>query len=109
MARESFFLALKSDSLDRFEQVERSKKPELEETSFMDIQVLKNALVKLSQSQNGLNWLYGIIAVKVQLISKANLMYLFEPKKERKYFCGSAQASKMDQIIKIMAHYHGNQ
>jgi hypothetical protein len=35
-------------------------------------------------------------------------MYLFEPKKERKYFCGSAQASKMDQIIKIMAHYHGN-
>ena len=48
MARESFFLALKSDSLDRFEQVERSKKPELEETSFMDIQVLKNALVKLS-------------------------------------------------------------
>ena len=25
MARESFFLALKSDSLDRFEQVERSK------------------------------------------------------------------------------------
>ena len=29
-------------------------------------------------------------------------------KNERKYFCISTLASKMGQIIKIMAHYHAN-
>ena len=29
-------------------------------------------------------------------------------KNERKYFCISALASKMGQIIKITAHYHAN-
>ena len=44
--------------------------------------------------------------VEGQLISKAKLS--FEPKNERKYFYISALASKMGQIIKIMAHYHAN-
>ena len=35
-------------------------------------------------------------------------MSLFEQKNERKYFCISALAPQMDQIIKIMAHYHAN-
>ena len=45
---------------------------------------------------------------KGQLISKANFECSFEPKNERKYFCISALASKMGQIIKIMGHYHAN-
>ena len=36
------------------------------------------------------------------------MMSSFEPKTEQKYLCISALASKMGQIIKIMAHYHGN-
>ena len=44
--------------------------------------------------------------VEGQLISKAKLS--IEPKNERKYFYISALASKMGQIIKIMAHYHAN-
>ena len=35
-------------------------------------------------------------------------MFLFKPKNEQKYSCISALASKMGQIIKIMAHYHAN-
>ena len=35
-------------------------------------------------------------------------MSSFEPKNERKYFCIAALASKIDQIIEIMAHYHAN-
>ena len=44
--------------------------------------------------------------VEGQLISKAK--FSFEPKNERKYFYISALASKMGQIIIIMAHYHAN-
>ena len=35
-------------------------------------------------------------------------MSSFEPKNELEYFCISALASKLGQIIKIMAHYHAN-
>ena len=45
---------------------------------------------------------------KGQLISKANSKLFIWTKKQRKYFCISALASKMGQIIKIMAHYHAN-
>ena len=34
--------------------------------------------------------------------------FSFEPETELKYFFNSALASKMGQIIKIMAHYHAN-
>jgi hypothetical protein len=33
-------------------------------------------------------------------------MSSFEPKKEQKYFYISALASKMGQIIKVMANFH---
>ena len=36
------------------------------------------------------------------------LKFSFEPKNQQKYFCISALASKMGQIIKIMALYHAN-
>jgi hypothetical protein len=45
---------------------------------------------------------------KGQLISKANLNFSFEPKTDRMYFSISALASKMGEIIKIMAHSHAN-
>ena len=41
-------------------------------------------------------------------VSKKFWMSSFEPKNERKYFCISALASKMGQIVKTMAHYHAN-
>ena len=34
------------------------------------------------------------------------LKFSFEPKNEQKYFCISALASKMGQIIQLMAYYH---
>ena len=46
--------------------------------------------------------------VKVSKSRDQILKFSFEPKNERKYFCISALASKMGQIIKIMAHYHAN-
>ena len=45
---------------------------------------------------------------KGQLISKGNFSVFNQTKNERKHFCISALASKMGQIIKIMAHYHPN-
>ena len=45
---------------------------------------------------------------KGQLISKANFKVFVWTKKRTIFFCISALASKMGQIIKIMAHYHGN-
>ena len=39
---------------------------------------------------------------------KQILKFSFEPKVEQKYFCISALASKIGQIIKIMALYHAN-
>jgi hypothetical protein len=45
---------------------------------------------------------------KGQLILKANFEVFIGTKNQRKYFCISALASKMGQIIKIMAHYHAN-
>ena len=46
--------------------------------------------------------------LKVSKSRKQILKFSFEPKNERKYFCISALASKMGQIIKIIAHYHAN-
>ena len=46
--------------------------------------------------------------LKVSQSRKQIFHFSFEPKNERKYFCISALASKMGQIIKIMAHYHAN-
>ena len=46
--------------------------------------------------------------VKVSKSQKQILKFSFEPKNERQYFCISALASKMGQIIKIMAHFHAN-
>ena len=45
---------------------------------------------------------------KGQLISKGLVKVFICTKNERKYLCISALASKMGQIIKIMAHYHAN-
>ena len=45
---------------------------------------------------------------KGQLISKANFEVFIWTKKRTKYFYISALASKIGQIIKIMAHYHAN-
>ena len=46
--------------------------------------------------------------VKGELISKTNLKFSFEPNSKQKYFCIFALASKMCQIIKIMAPYHAD-
>ena len=48
------------------------------------------------------------LKLKVSKSRKQILKFSFEPKNERKYFCISAIASKMGQIIKIMACYHAN-
>ena len=45
---------------------------------------------------------------KGQLNSEWLLDIFIWTKKERKYFCIPALASKMGQIIKIIAHYHAN-
>ena len=49
-----------------------------------------------------------MLQAKGQIISNDFWMSSFEPKNEQKYFCISALASKMGQIIKIMAHCHAN-
>ena len=48
------------------------------------------------------------IQTKGQIISEWLLDVFIGTKNERKYFCISALASKMGQIIKVMAHYHAN-
>ena len=45
---------------------------------------------------------------KGQLILKVNFEVFFRTKKHQKYFCISAIASKMGQIIKMVAHFHAN-
>ena len=45
---------------------------------------------------------------KGQLISKANFEVFIWTQKRKKKFYIFALASKMGQIIKIMAHYHAN-
>ena len=47
-------------------------------------------------------------SLKVGKSRKQILKFLFGPKNERKYLCTSALASKMGQIIRIIAHYHAN-
>ena len=47
-------------------------------------------------------------SLKVSKSRKQILKFSFEPKSERKHFCISALASKVGQIIKIMAHYLAN-
>ena len=54
------------------------------------------------------NALSGKASIKVSKSRKQILKFSFELKNERKYFCISALASKMGQIIKIMACYHAN-
>ena len=46
--------------------------------------------------------------LKVRWFQNDFLISSFEQKNEQKYFCISALASKMGQIIEIMAHYHAN-
>jgi hypothetical protein len=60
--------------------------------------------LQFSQKMNENNSTWGTI-VKVSKSWKQILKFSFEPKKEQKYFCISALASKMGQIIKVMAHY----
>ena len=43
--------------------------------------------------------------IKVSKSRRQILKFSFEPKNEQNYFCISALASKMGEIIKIMAHY----
>jgi len=43
---------------------------------------------------------------KGQLISKANFEVYLNQKMSKNIFCIYALASKMGQIIKMMAHYH---
>ena len=50
----------------------------------------------------------SITIIGLNLSRTQILKFSFEPKNERKCFCISALASKMGQIIKIMAHYHAN-
>jgi hypothetical protein len=45
---------------------------------------------------------------KISKSRKQILKFSFGPKNEQKYLCISALASKMGQIIKIMAPYHAN-
>ena len=52
--------------------------------------------------------LFSALMLKVSQSRKQILKFLFEPKKERKYFFISALASKMGQIIKTIAYYHAN-
>ena len=48
------------------------------------------------------------LKLKVSKSRKQILKFSLEPKNERKYFCNSALASKMGQIIKIMTDFHAN-
>ena len=52
-----------------------------------------------------LDTLHYCYRLKVSLFQNDFWISSFEPKNERKYICISALASKMGQIIKIMAHY----
>ena len=58
---------------------------------------------EMEESITGKIFLSNPAMIKGQVISKK---FSFEPKNKRKYFCTSSLASKMGQIIKIMAHYH---
>ena len=50
--------------------------------------------------------LTGHPSLKVSKSQKQISKFSFEPKAELKYFCNSALASKMGQIIKVMAYHH---
>ena len=47
-------------------------------------------------------------STKCQLISEADFKGFNLTKSELKYFCNSALASEIGQIIKMVAHYHAN-
>ena len=63
---------------------------------------------KRSAQENEISGFKVYCWLNVSKSQKQILKFSFETKNKRKYFCTFALASKMDQMKKLIGHYHAN-